>query len=210
MILIISNDTKRAESYVSSLGYMGYIAEAVEAKYARHRFCPSVHACVLTDLGNLGDHAAACLCIRAKCPALPIFVLCPSPELLPSASTLPLGITAPDLVKALRSFSSEIGKYKGAGLDLDPSSSEPTYFLDPLSLTHTELQILRFLLLYFPFAQSAERIVKYCFNPHKRPMPSSIRAHVCKINKLFKAHYGHPIIRALPGVGYTIIPPEEF
>jgi hypothetical protein len=210
MILIISNDTKRAESYVSSLGYMGYIAEAVEAKYAQHRFCPSVHACVLADLNDSRECAALCLSIRENSPDIPIFALCPSVQLLPSAVTLPTGITAPDLIKALRVPNSKIGRYNGAGLDLDPSSIEPTYFLDPISLTHTELQILRFLLLYFPFAQSAERIVKYCFNPHKRPMPSSIRAHISKINKIFNASYGHPIIKALVGVGYTLIPPEEF
>ena len=98
--------------------------------------------------------------------------------------------------------------YRLAGIDASCSNERVDVFDKAIAFTKTETMILRYLIAYYPTPQSAKRIVKYAYKPTKKPEISSIRTHISVMNKKFREKFGHSLISASEGGGYTVLTPE--
>lgn len=79
------------------------------------------------------------------------------------------------------------GIYRLAGIDASLNLKYVTYFDDPIKLTTNEKLILRTLISVYPNPIKAKDILKYAFRASRLPEISTIRAHICGINKKYLA-----------------------
>ena len=100
------------------------------------------------------------------------------------------------------------GVYKLAGLDLSFFINTPTYMFTALSLTKTELMLLRTLIRTYPQPTDAKEILKYAFRQSRLPDPANVRTHISVINKKFRAISERNLITLTVGEGYRILTPE--
>ena len=92
-----------------------------------------------------------------------------------------------------------------SGIDASVSSLSVRYFGDEIELGGKEKLILRTLISFYPSPISAKEIIKYAFSPAKAPQASNVRAHICSINRKFKAVSRRKIIEMSDsGEGYLI------
>ncbi len=87
-----------------------------------------------------------------------------------------------------------LGSYMLAGIDASISNERVTYFGDTLRLTANEKLILRTLIRIYPNPIKAKDILKYAFRASRLPEVSTVRAHICGINKKYFALTGRKLI----------------
>ena len=211
MILIVSTKLKNAEALVTGLSYMGILAHSAHPSEVSSEIGPRYRAAVVFNPHELPDENSLIAKLRAFNRTLPVFAV--SERTASSEFTEVLEPTLPcariaSKILDYTAKSGKVGEYRLAGLDLSPSLGIPTYFFRRLPLTPTEAMIIRFLIRAYPTPVGAKEILKYSFRPSRLPEASSVRTHVCAINRKFKESFGRPLIVSLPGQGYAVLTPE--
>ncbi len=104
---------------------------------------------------------------------------------------------------------SHVGEYSLLGLNAAPDLPSPRYYGKALPLTKTESMILRYLIRTYPHPQKTAKILKYAYRPSRRPEPSSVRTHICLMNRKFRELTGRNLIGSVADRGYTVITDER-
>ena len=100
-----------------------------------------------------------------------------------------------------------VGNYKVIGLDVSVFTSTPAFFDVPVSLTKTEIMIIRLLTVTYPTPVKAADILKFAFKSAKCPEISNIRTHVSSINKKLSPMLERPFISSESRIGYKVTTP---
>ena len=216
MILITGKRRAYARLIADYINRLGIICYPTSLSNAPKEICPMYRLIIVTepDRENVTDEYLTSLRRSAfGCPIVALY-----------QGEVDQGETRFDALYSDRTFSAKlvtrliqllkekelpcIGDYRLAGINASATSGGVTYFEEAIDLSRTEAMILRFLMRSYPKPKKSETIVKYIYPPTKRPDPSTIRTHICKINKKFKDAFGNCIITSPIGTGYLINTPE--
>lgn len=201
MIAIIDNDRLRRQSICEMLHYMGIL--------------------------SVGAESAACEKLPLHCSAL-LFASegaidtsdindeCDIPRYAVSGYYVP-GVRAcfssgepiAEVISAIKADMRHrgercIGEYTLGALNASAELGGVSYLGKPVKLTRTEAMVLRYLILTYPQAASAEDILKYAFRAARLPEVSSVRTHVSIMNKKFKGAAGEALIVPSDPSGYVL------
>ncbi|ASP37277.1 DNA-binding response regulator [Bacterioplanes sanyensis] len=91
--------------------------------------------------------------------------------------------------------------FSHAGAELDDTSLSFTYNNIQLQLHPIGYKILKLLLASAPNTVQSRNIHAHLW-PHDTPESDPLRAHIYKLRKQLKQHFGQPFIETVKGVGY--------
>lgn len=217
MLLIISQTKKTAKSVADTFHYMSILAygatphEALSEVSDLYRAILIIHPESFPDINDYVNR------IKSYKSNIPVFALTDSSPASFYSDVFEGVFTKAALTPALatkiidfanQNNRAKIGDYRLAGFDASSRNIGVTYFDRPVNLTKTEAMILRYLLRSYPVPQKAESIIKYAFKSSRAPEPSSIRTHICGMNKKFESCLGKKMILLAVHQGYLILTPE--
>lgn len=216
MILVISNEKKRACAVSQILHYMGMLSYPTTPSAALSEISPIYRAVLILNPQSLPDPKDYIKRIHSYVGSMPLFSI--------NDDNIPTNISDLFLKNYNRSFSPKIavdimltlkennmpivGIYRLAGIDASVHESVTRYFEEPISFTFTESMILRCLIRSYPIPVSTDYIIKHAFNPGKRPETSCVRTHISVMNKKFEKVSERRLIISVPKQGYVILTPE--
>ena len=216
MILIISKEKRQAASAAEILHYMGILAYPATPSSALSEISTVYRSALIINPQSLPDVKDYLRRIHTYVGSMPVFGI--------SDSGVPEDIShlffkcyskafspkiAVDMMISLRDNNIDTpGTYRLAGIDASVYENTVRWFDKPLLLTYTEAMILRFLIRTYPNPVSAEKIIKYAFNPAKAPEPSCIRTHLSVMNKKFRSLTDINLTFSVPKQGYILKTPE--
>ena len=218
MILVIDQTVHRASIYADMLHYMGVIAKPESYKSAlgevslRYRAIIIVNPECLPDAEDYLRH----LCTYAH--RTPIFAISKNPRDIPVPDAFAISfddaIYSSTLLSRIADYCKQNalpvpGTYALAGIDASVDRGYVTFFDTPLSLTRTESMILRYLISVYPASAQIDEILAFAYRDSRRPEQSSVRAHICIINKKFRKIRGRSLISHKSGIGYSVITPID-
>lgn len=218
MILVIDKTLHRAAAYADMLHYMGVVARAEGYKTALAEASLCYRAAVIvnpTDLPDMQDYLRRLASYIGKAP---IFAIVGNREDIPRtvgfADCFDDGIYSSTLMCRIADYCAKNalkvpGTYVLSGIDASIDRGEVMLFDTAIPLTRTERMILRYLISVYPSSADAEKILKYAYRPSRRPEESSVRAHICIINKKFRKIIGRSLISHKCGEGYSVITPSD-
>ena len=218
MLLIISPSKKRARAVSDTFYYMGMISYAVTPNEALSEISDLYRAILMLDPEDIPDAEEYTEKLRAYNKRIPIFGIfdseakrdineCFDAVFTYSACSCEI---LDEVVRYQRERCLPISAhYRLAGIDASCYSNAVSVFNERLDLTKTETMILRYLISTYPMPKSAGDIIKYAFKPTRRPEITSIRTHVCVINRKFRDLRGKNLFVNVPMQGYAICTPEE-
>ena len=219
MILIISQNKRKATALSDILYYMGVLSLGVTPKEALSEISPDYSAVIVTNPEILPDAADFVKRLRRYASDTPIFSVSDSTDNASLKSlfnlSLPDSIYSTTMIAKISLFCLENGKrapgaYSIAGIDAGCDLSEPLFFDEKVALTKTETMILRYLIRIYPRKAKAAQILTHAFKSGRNPEPSSVRTHISVMNKKFRQSFSHPIISSSEGGGYTVLTPEYY
>ena len=211
MILIIDKSRKNGNSLADAFKYMGIIARAETPDKATSELSTFYRFIIISDPGTLPDEREYVRLLHSYLADVPILALT-------SGATdggMPYDLTVSDkrppaaLYRLICGFCRERGirppgDYLMSGIDASVDLGFVTYFSEVVTLTRTESMILRVLMRTYPSPMKPSDILKYAFSQSKLPDPTSIRTHICAINKKFRVFSGRNQIVSTDS-GYVIM-----
>ena len=213
MILVISKSKRNAARVAESLNTMGYLAYGVAPGSALQEISPRYRAILISNCDEIVGLDIFLNNLSASPLNIPMFAIgnenrqgiseIYSPTLM--LTTVIKKITRYLVINELP----VIGRYKCAGFDCSSELRDVYYFDKRLSLTKTEKMIFRFLCRAYPLGVSAKDIIQYAIRPSHSPEPATIRTHISKMNRKFRAELSRKIIEFSDFGGYVIITPEN-
>ena len=213
MILVINKSKKEAETLASSFRYMGIPARGELPERAATEVSTFYRAIVLSSPEKLPDEREFIARIRSYISEIPIFALTDNKDSLKAsyAGVAPRASTAARLYKLINKHCESQsllspGEFLLAGIDASIELGAIAYFFEPLPFTKTERLIIRLLLRAYPSPLPPKTILKYAFKQSSLPEASSIRTHICAINRKSRERIGVNLIVSLDG-GYVILTP---
>lgn len=216
MILVINRRRKEANSVSEILYYMGILSRAIVPSEAANEISTSYRAVIIMDPQMLPDPKDYVERLRSYAK-IPVFAVSDNISEFSQKEifdgTFRFSIFSITLINGIISYcrSNElpiIGDYRVAGINANADHKSVKCFDDVLDLTKTETMILRFLIRSYPLPVDSRRILKYSFKITKLPEASSVRTHICMINKKFRKISGRKLITMIEGKGYVIETPE--
>ncbi len=102
-----------------------------------------------------------------------------------------------------------LGKYCGFGYQASAQYASPEFFDEELSLTKTQLMILRLLLRVYPSKMSTADIFKYAFKSGKQIELASIRTHISMLNKNCRVVTNRNAVEFVANEGYAFNAPKK-
>ena len=213
MILIINKSRKEAESLATAFRYMGIVARSETPERANAEVSTLYRAILIADPEKLPDECEYITRLRSYIGDIPIIALTDNLESLKAQyeNYVERAATASRLYQTIYRGCSLVkkalpGEYMLAGIDASVDRRMVTYFSEPVPLTKTEGLILRLLIRAYPSSMTPKVILKYVFSQTKTPEISSIKTHICAINRKFKKHLGRNLIVSTDG-GYVVMTP---
>ena len=223
MILIIDKSLSNARTYADIFYFMGILSYAVTPAQAFNETSDRYTAILLTGLEYSSYDDEFVKTLSALSLGAPIFAICQnSKEYLAKnkklihvdgyfddkiySSTLVDEIEKVQEARHIRKLSS----YSLRGFDLGARNQKALYLLNDLGLSKIETMIVRYFIAQYPLKISSSDVLKYAFKPAKAPEASSVRTHICIINKKFRALTGKALIEHERGRGYELNIPMEF
>ena len=218
MLLIIDQHKKNADGVCEMFYYMGILSCGVTPRDAISEYTPIYKAILVTNPDSIPLIEDFIVKLRGYVGQTPIFSLSPKSEISRHRhlfnDCFEAGIYSSQLAKnmmeyALSSGLSPIGNYMLAGIDARCDRPTVTYLGKSLELTKTQAMILRTLIAAYPKELTATEILRYSYRQGRLPEPSSIRTHICVMNKAFAKRYERNIIAYQQDRGYTVLTPEK-
>ncbi len=217
MLLIVSKKKSQAQTISEMIRFSGILCYPATPKEALSEISTLYRAVVIIDPDTLPDAADFVKKLRSYLSSIPIFALYNSSDFKASAifdGSYSAATYSARFAARLASYAKSkgldhIGDYRLAGINATPDLPSVTFFEVPIKLTRTEAMILRFLMRSYPITQKSKSIIKYVYKASDAPEQSSIRTHICSINKKFKEHIGSNLIRSIDNSGYIIYTPEQ-
>ena len=222
MILIVDRSLKNAKTISEIFHFMGVLSRAVTPDQALNEISNRYRAVLFSSTNNLISPDELIANLRKFSLGAPIFALSPFKNAKDDEGNFIMSRF--DGVFYENSFSTTVvnsiisyqlknrlpimGEYMLAGMDASVFNKEVTYFDEPISVGKTETMILRYLMRSYPIPAKASAILKYAFKPSRTPDISSIKTHICVMNKKYKEAFGKNLIFSEPGIGYTVLTPE--
>ncbi len=201
MIAIIDNDRLRRQSICEMLHYMGILSVGAEGA-ACETLPPHCSALLFASEGAIDTGVIRCEGDIPRYAVSEYYV----PEVRVCFSS---GQSIAEIISAIRADMRHrgercIGEYTLGALDASAERGGVSYLGVPVRLTRTEAMVLRYLMLTYPRAASAEDILKYAFRAARLPEVSSVRTHVSIMNKKFKGAVGEALILPSDAGGYVL------
>ncbi len=213
MILIVSRNKRRANQYSEMFHFMGILSHVATPYEAYGEISLIYRAVLVLEPDTLPDPAN--LIAGLKCyTAVPIFSISEEgrgdrfAHLFADAfreASFSGTVVAGMAEYSRKHRASHVGDYRLGGLNAAPDLPAVRYFDEDLSLTKTEAMILRYLIRTYPHPQKPSKILKYAYRPSRRPELSSVRAHICFINRKFRELTGRNLIGTVDDLGYTLL-----
>jgi DNA-binding response OmpR family regulator len=196
---------------------MGILSLGITPKEAYSEISTDYSAVIVTEPDRLPDAADFIGRLRKYASCIPIISV--SDEELSEDTrsvfdlTLNESIYSTTLVKAISEHlikrgKRAIGSYSISGIDAGCELKNPTYFGDEIALTKTESMILKYLIRIYPRKAKPREILVHAFKSGRCPEAASVRTHISVMNKKFREKFGHSLISASEGGGYTVLTPE--
>ena len=211
MILVINKSRKDAESLAAAFRYMGIVARGETPERACAELSPQYRIILIDEPNNLPDESEYVARLRSYISDIPIVALTENSDLLKARyeTNAKRSATAAQLYRVICDICNKVGKYPPgeymlAGINASVEQGVVTYFSEPISLTKTERLLLRFLIRAYPYPITAKAVLKHTFSQTKAPEASSIKTHICSINRKFKKHINRNLIVSLDG-GYVVM-----
>ena len=218
MLLIIDQQKKNADSVSEMFHYMGILSYGTTPKDAISEFTPIYKAILVTNPDGIPLIEDFMKKLRGYVGTTPVFSLS-RPENISKHSYLfdksfeagaYSSLIAGDIIEYARDNGvSPIGSYILSGIDARCDRQYVTYLGNSLSLTKTQAMIVRTLIATYPKEITAQDVLKYSYRQGRLPEPSSVRTHICVINKSFAKKYGRNLITYVSDRGYSILTPER-
>ncbi len=218
MLLIIDQHKKNADSVCEMFYFMGILSCGVTPKDAISEYSPIYKAILVTNPDGIPLIEDFIEKLRGYVGLTPIFSLSSKSEISKYrhlfADSFEVGAYSSHLAQGIIQYALDkgitpIGNYMLAGIDARCDRPEVSYFGKSLELTKTQSMILRTLIAAYPKELTAADILKYSYRQGRLPEPSSIRTHICVINKAFARKYERSLITYQPDRGYTVLTPEK-
>ena len=215
MILVINKSKKAARNLAEAFYYMGIIAYGTTPSDALSEISLRYSAVIIMNPSHLADKGDYISRLRSYAQ-VPVFAMTDEPEEKDDIifdKVLKLSTYISVAMDKIGDYCHENGLripgvYKLMGLDLSFYLNTPTYMFSPLSLTKTELMILRTLIRTYPQPTGAKEILKYAFKQSRLPDPANVRTHISIINKKFRSMTERNLITLTVREGYRILTPE--
>ena len=215
MILVINKSKKAARNLAEAFYYIGVVSYGTTPTEALSEISLRYSAVIVMNPDALADKGDYVSRLRGYA-RIPVFAMTDEPDdadKLIFDKVMRMSTYASVVIDKIGDYCYESklripGVYKLAGLDLSFFLNTPTYMLSALSLTKTELMLLRTLTRTYPQPTDAREILKYAFRQSRIPDPANVRTHVSVINKKFRAISGRNLITLNVGEGYRILTPE--
>ena len=218
MLLIIDQQKKNADSVCEMFYYMGILSCGVTPKNAISEYTPIYKAILVTNPDNIPFVEDFIEKLRNYVGLTPIFALSDKSKIDKYSylftDCFEVGMYSSQLAQDIMMYAvdkgiSPIGNYMLAGIDARCDRPTVSYLGKDLELTKTQTMILRTLIATYPKELTATEILKYSYRQGRLPEPSSIRTHICVINKSFAKRYGRNLITYQTDKGYTVLTPEK-
>ncbi len=217
MVLVIHRSDAMAHSAADMFRYMDILACGTRPNKALSEICTRYRAVLLLypeELADMNDYLDR---LRLYGGNIPCFAVSDDAGVLADTfhflRVFPTGTmsstVAAEMVRCLcEKGYPPIGDYRLCGIDASYSLFGCYYQHKPILLTATEARILRFLIRAYPDCVRPADMLAYVFSPNKLPDPSTVRTHICAINRKFReAAKDTRIIEQLPHLGYRITAP---
>ncbi len=216
MLLIVSRKKSDATSIANMIRFSGILCYPATPAEAFSEIGTIYRAVVLLDPDTLADARDYVKRLHSYLSNIPVFALYSDKVFYPldcfdasySSAAYSAGFASKLAEYAKAKGYEHIGDYRLAGINASPDLPTVSFFDRPINLTKTEAMILRLLMRSYPLPLKPKGIIKYVYKPSDAPELSSIRAHICSINKKFKEYTDGNIIRAVDDSGYVIYTPE--
>ncbi len=216
MLLIVSRKKSHAQTIANMIRFTGIVCFPATPVEALSEIGTMYRAVVVLEPDTLPDARDFVKRIHSYHSTVPVFALYEGKkfESLPyfngsySAATYSATFASKLSAYAVSNGLPSIGDYKLAGINATPGLHDILFFNKPVKLSRTEAMILRFLIRSYPIPQKSKSIIKYIYKPSDAPEESSMRTHICSINKKFYVYTGFPLIRSVTGKGYIICTPD--
>ena len=215
MILVINRSKKAARNLAETFYYMGIVAYGTTPSEALSEISLRYSAVIVMNPSALADKDDYVTRLRSYA-RIPVFAMTDEPDEKDNIifdKVMKMSTYASVVIDKIGDYCDENklripGVYKLAGLDLSFFLNTPTYMFTALSLTKTELMLLRTLIRTYPQPTDAKEILKYAFRQSRLPDPANVRTHISVINKKFRAISKRNLITLTVGEGYRILTPE--
>ena len=216
MILIVSRNKRRANQYSEMFHFMGILSHVATPHESYGEISLIYRAVLVLEPGTLPDPEDFVARLKSY-SSVPIFSISEDGEndryAHLFADAFREASFSGTVVGRMAEYSREhrashVGDYRLGGINATPDLPAVRYFDRELPLTKTEAMILRYLIRTYPHPQKPTKILKYAYRPSRRPEISSIRAHVCFINRKFREMTGRNLIGAVDNLGYTLLAGE--
>lgn len=214
MILLVNRSRKDGRALADAFRYMGILARAETPSRATGEISTFYRLVIITDPHTLPDEREYVKLIRSYLSTVPIMALTDRPLCDPSIYDVVAekSSTAAKIYKSIREYFATSRKYPPGeylllGLDASASAGFVTNYSVVIPTTKTQSMILRALIRAYPISLSPKDILKYAFSESKLPDPTSIRTHICAINKKFEKRFERRLIVSIDG-GYTLLTPD--
>ena len=222
MILIIDKSLSNARTYADIFYFMGILSYAVTPAQAFNEVSNRYTAILLTGMEYSSYDDEFTKTLSTLSLGAPIFAICEdAKEYIAKNGKLSCvegyfddKIYSSTLVDEIEKVQEErhirkLSSYSLCGFDLGARGSKALYLLNDVGLSKIEAMIVRYFISQHPLKISSSDILKYAFKPTKAPEVSSVRTHICIINKKFKVLTGKTLIEHERGAGYELNIPME-
>lgn len=211
MILVVSRSKGLAQTVCEILKTMGYITECVTPEEAlvrlerRHRGVLVLGRNLYADIGELVAG------LRRLGGDVPIFAVRDDFDPVNyrifdrvyANSVYSSAIVEDFISLAVERGLTPIGEYRLLGIDATVGSGRVEFLGCPISLTKTEITVVRYLIATYPHCSRATDVLSFAFKPSRRPTEAGVRTHISAINRKAVAATGEPLI--IQGdAGYTL------
>lgn len=209
MLLIVSNTIMQAEDLSDMMNFMGILSVAETASQAIFEICANYRAVIVINPYFLEEKIENSLLERAEEANIPIFSIGRCYDYEKYSCNLEQNLHASEIldrvIEKCKALNCDIpGEYKALGIDVSCARQEAIFFSKKISLTKTELMIVRALLRLYPKPAKAEKILKLSFRKKRSPDEGSIRTHISKINKKCMKILGRTLIFNFEKLGYVL------
>lgn len=219
MILLIDKSKSEASGLSQIFYYMGVLCNPLSpdaGEKIRVGAAEKYRAALVVRPEEFDEPEGLAARIRLAAGPIPVFAPCDAENVgrweQVFDGAFPLGFPSPDLLLRMQEVAVQRrcgipGIYRVAGVDIS-CHGEPNYFGTPFPLTRTECMILRVFALYYPMPLSAKTIRRFAYRYGTQSDASTVRTHICSINRKFAALTGRRLIAFTRGDGYTVLTPE--
>ena len=216
MVLIVCRQRRIAQSVSDIFHYMGVLSYACTPTESLSEISSSYRAVIVIDPHTLPDPRDFVNRMRSYAEHVPIFSVSDSPESREYSDVFDksykMAISSARLASDMAQYSRSkglqyLGDYRLAGIDATADLPWASYFDLNMRFSKTETMILRYLIRSYPMPKRASDILKYAFKPSKRPDVSTIKTHICTMNKKFRAMEDRNLISMYFSEGYVMLTP---